>query len=443
MATTGDVSYKAAYVDPLRTEIALNVPKETVGPRFQWHPDTEHLQIGLQGQHRSYRAATRDAVRSGIEPEELVKIGAALSSPTVTLEDVTQMRKRLADTIVLWDMGVLSDKHGTGRNLLPSYDISNEHATLANTLKNVSGARFSGSKAELSTLDKLLAEYGKIGEILRQMYAVRMSYQAESVDNALECIVRARSIADDDLSAASAKQRAGDLAEAQSDMAFVKDQLLALSALFKALYLTLPSILASRVLPDSSAKGMERETSSLASIAELQKIRQQADFRAEYTIASASSSAAAKKTKPKAKEKWGSTGVSGSKSPAGKQKPGSSRTPVSRRPPSTPTSGGADKSVDRTKQQKKNAKRREKRRARSQDVDDDGSADSDGDLDSGRRNPPAGGSNGGTGSKPSSGSAASGGNGGSGSKQGGKPASGGKDRGRGKHTKHNGAGKPN
>ena len=183
--------------------------------------------------------------------------------------------------IVLWDTGACSANHGLGKNLLPSYDASNEHATLANTVKNVSGAKFQGSSAELATLDKLLAECAKIGEIVRQMYAVRMSHQAESADNVLACIVRARSVAIDVVSEASAKQRANALAEAQADMIFIKNQVMALSALFKALHLALPSVLASRVMPDTSTKGMERETTTLVSVGEIQKLKQQTELRSE------------------------------------------------------------------------------------------------------------------------------------------------------------------
>jgi hypothetical protein len=390
--TTGEVSYRANFVDPLKNEILLNVPRETVGPTFRWHPDTEHLQVGLQGQHRSYRAAARDAAQNGIDAEELFKIGAALSSPTVTLEDLTQMRKRLADTIVLWDTGKTSDQHGLGKNMLPSYELSNEHVTLANTVKNVDGARFPGSSAELATLDKLLAEYAKIGEILRQMYAVRMSYQADSADNVLECIIRARAVDDDDFSAASARERTAALTEAQTDLVFIKDQIMAMSALFKALYLALPGILAARVLPDSTAKGIERETSTLVSVGEVQKIKHRAELRAGYTTASsASSSSKATKSKYTAEER---------KEYAKKKTKSKSKTPVSIRPPATPASRGAEESAERTRQQKKNDSQRRNKKAQKRQAAVDSADDSgdDGDRDAGSSIPPAGGGRGGGGS---------------------------------------------
>jgi len=400
--TTGEVSYRANFIDPLKNEILLNVPRETVGPTFRWHPDTEHLQVGLQGQHRSCRAAARDAAQNGIDAEELFKIGAALSSPTVTLEGLTQMRKRLADTIVLWDTGKTSDKHGLGKNMLPSYELSNEHVTLANTVKNVDGAKFPGSSAELATLDKLLAEYAKIGEIVRQMYAVRMSYQADSADNVLACIIRARAVDHDDVSADSARERTAALIEAQTDIVFIKDQIMAMSALFKALYLALPGILAARVLPDSTAKDIERETSTLVSVGEVQKIKHRAELRAGYTAASsASSSSKATKSKYTAE----GTKEYNKKKKTKNQRPDRSRsgkpkTPVSTRPPATPASRGAEESAERTRQQKKNDSQRrnkkaQKRRAADGSADDSGD---DGDRDAGNGTPPAGGGRSGGGS---------------------------------------------
>jgi len=380
----GDVSYKPIFADPLREEIELNVPRETLGPTFRWHDSTEHLQVNLQGQHRSYRAATRDAAKNGIEADELFKIGVALSSSSVTLEDVTQMRKRLADTIVIWDTGQRSSNHGTGKNLLPSYEISNEHITLANTVKNVAGARYPGSNAELTALDKVLAEYAKIGEILRQLYAVRMSYQAEAIDHVLECILRARSIGDDDIAAAEATERAGALLAAQNDLEFIRDQTMALSAIFKAVYLTLPSILASRVLPDSSAKSLERETATLISVGELHKHKQQSKLRAGYTTAASASSSAKPKGKYTAEEKRKYAEEQKKKKTAkilspGKSGAGKLRTPVSSRPPATSASRGAETSAERNKQQRRNDKSRLKAKERKR-LAADGSDDDTGDA---------------------------------------------------------------
>ena len=327
-------------------------------------------------------------------------MGAALSFATVTLEDVVQIRKRLADTIVLWDTGACSANHGLGKNLLPSYDASNEHATLANTVKNVSGAKFQGSSAELATLDKLLAEHTKIGEIVRQMCAVRMSYQAESADNALACIVRARSVAIDDVSEASAKQRADALAEAQADMTFINNQVMALSALFKALHLALPSVLASRVMPDTSTKGMERETTTLVSVGEIQKLKQQTELRSERATAS-SSATTPKRSKSLAKEKW-SAKKPGTPGSGKKKKSTRPYTPVSIRPHATPTSTGAEESVGKSRQQKKNERQRRNKRNRGGDDFDGGSGGSDdGAADRGAR--PDGGGSGGVADKRGSG----------------------------------------
>ena len=401
MDRDGDASCKPNFVDPLRAEIALNVPRETVGPSFSWHECAEHLQVNLQGQHRSCHAAARDAAKNGIEADELFKIGVALSSPSVTLEDVTQMRKRLADTIVIWDTGKRSDRHGTGKNLLPPCEMSNEHVTLANTVKNVAGARFSGSNAELAALDKILAEHAKIGEVLRQLCAVRMSCQAEATDNVLDCILRARSIDDDSTSAADAEERAAALLAAQNDLEFIRDWSLALSALFMAVYLTLPSILAARVLPDSSAKSLERETATLVSTGELQKHKQQSELRSGHsTASSASSSAKSSSAKSKGKHtaeekrKHAEKMKKARTSSPGKSGAAKPKTPVSTRPPTSPASGGPrNQSAERSKQQRRNDKQRLKvkeRKRRAAEGSDNDAGDT-GDRDTGRGTPPGGG----------------------------------------------------
>ena len=386
--TTGDVSYRANFADPLEAEIQLNVPKDTVGPTFDWHPDTEHLQVGLQGQHRSYRAAALVAAQNGVEADELFKIGAALSSPTVTLEDLSQMRKRLADSVILWETGSRSSKHGLGKNLLPSYELSNEHATLANTVKNIDGARYPGSNSELATLDKLLAEYAKIGEIVRQMYVVRMSFQAEATDNVLDCIIRARSIDQE-----YAEDLDRDLADAHTDVLFIKQQIMAMSALFKALYLALPNILAARVLPDATAKGIERKISTLVSVGEVQKIKQHAELRAGYTTASSASSSSTKTAKPKYSADERYAGKKKGKSPKPDRR-GTPKTPVSTRPPATPASKGAEESAGLSRQQHKNAKQRKRRRESGDGATGSGS-DDDRDADGGT--PRSGGGRGGSG----------------------------------------------
>ena len=367
----GEISFRTAFIDPLQEEMRLNVPREEVGPSYAWHSTSEHLQVSLQGQHRSYRTATRDAAKHGIDAEELFKIGAALSAPAVTLEDLVLMRKRLADDVVIWQTGKQSDRHGMGKNLLPAYDISNEHVTLANTIKVVTGAKFRGSAAELSTLDKVLLEYGKIAEVIRQMYAVRMSAQAFSLDNVNRCI----SAACEDVEHAS-EERRDLLLEAQSDVAFVSAQVMALSGLFKALFLALPGIMSSRVLPPAAPKEVARETSSLVSAGELRRLRTQADLRASYAVEAAPSSAAAsakKKersgaaaaAKPKAKAKNRRSTGSAHDSPYSR-----SKSPVSSRLSTTPASGGADKQADSSSQSlspSRTRKKNDKKRAKTKD----------------------------------------------------------------------------
>jgi len=360
----GDTAYTASFIDPLAFEINKIVPKTTIGPAFDFHPSVDHLQISLGGMHGSYYPLLRDAAKTGLAVEELLKIGKALSSPVVTLDAINGMRKALADHIVLWDTGQVSAKAGLGKNMLPSCDLPNADISIANTVRNVKGARFTGSKAELSALDSVLAQYAKMAEPLRQMYAVRMSYQAEAMDRVLAAIQRARDSSDTSDNAVAA--RSASLQEAHTDVVFVRAQMSALSALFKAMFLVLPSIVSAKILPQESDKEVTRQAASLIPVEELVRLQQLDEMRSEMASASTTTTPVpARKPKTDTKGK------------ADKPYKTKRREDFSSCSPATPASGGADRSAEgRSKTQRKNDRSRDKRKKAKQqaspDDDNDG-----------------------------------------------------------------------
>jgi len=332
--------------------------------------------------HGSYYPLLRDAAKTGLAVEELLKIGKALSSPVVTLDAINGMRKALADLIVFWDTGQVSAKAGLGKNLLPSIDLPNADMSIANTVKNIKGARFSGSKAELSALDSVLAQYAKMAEPLRQMYTVRMSYQAEAMDRVLAAIQRARDSSD--TSGAAAAARSASLTEAHTDVVFVRAQMSALSALFKAMFLVIPGIISGKVLPQESDKEMTRQTASLVPVEELVRLQQLDEMRTEMASAATTTTPvparkAKKETTDKADKPYKSKGTR-------------RRDDFSSRSPATPASGGADKSAEGlSKSQRKNKNNRDRDKARkkkrqaspeggSDDRGSGGARDADGDA---------------------------------------------------------------
>ena len=362
----GDTAYTANFTDPLAFEIKKIVPKTTIGPAFDFHPSVDHLQISVGGMHGSYYPLLRDAAKTGLAVEELLKIGKALSSPVVTLDAINGMRKALADLIVLWDTGQVSPKAGLGKNLLPSYDLPNADISIENTVRNIKGARFSGSKAELSALDSVLAQYAKMAEPLRQMYTVRMSCQAEAMDRVLAAIQRARDSSD--ASGAAVAARSASLKEAHTDVVFVRAQMSALSALFKAMFLVIPGIISGKVLPQESDKEMTRQTASLIPVEELVRLQQLDEMRTEMASAATTTTPiparkAKKETTDKADKPY---------KPKGSRR----RNDFSSRSPATPASGGADKSAEgRSATQRKNDRNRAKARKKRQSPPEGGSDD--------------------------------------------------------------------
>ena len=351
----GDTEYKCSFDDPLAAEIQKIVPKTTIGPPFTFHPSVDHLQISLGGMHGSCYPLLRDAAKTGRAVEDLLKIGKALSSPVMTLDAVCGMRKSLADLIVLWDTGEVSEKAGTGKNILPSHDLPNSDISIANTIKNVTGARFTGSKTDLAALDSVVAQHAKMAEALRQMYAVRMSCQAEATDRMLAAAQEAR-----DSSGSSAEEvtvRTAALTRAHTDLVFVRAQMSAQSALFKALFLVLPGIVSAKILPQETDKDMTRQTASLIPVEELVRLQQLDEMRTEMSAASTTTTPVSAKKK-EAKDK----AAKPDKFKASRTK---RRSDFSNRSPATPASGGAAQSADddRTKSQKNNDKKRRKKQA--------------------------------------------------------------------------------
>ena len=331
------------------------MPKTTIGPAFTFHPSVDHLQISLGGMHGSYYPLLRDAAKTGRAVEDLLKIGKALSSPVMTLDAVYGMRKSLADLIVLWDTGKVSEKAGTGKNILPSYDLPNSDISIANTIKNVTGARFTGSKADLAALDSVVAQYAKMAEALRQMYAVRMSYQAEATDRMLAAVQEARDSSGNSTEEVAVRTAA--LTRAHTDLVFVRAQMSAQSALFKALFLVLPGIISSKILPQETDKDMTRQTASLIPVEELVRLQQLDEMRTEMSAASTTTTPVPAKKK-EAKDKAAKPDKF--KAPRPKR-----RSDFSDRSPATPASGGAAQSADddRSKSQRNNEKKRRKKQA--------------------------------------------------------------------------------
>jgi hypothetical protein len=364
VSNDGETAYAPSFIDPLAAESKQIKAKTTSGPAFIFHPSVHHLQISLGGMHCDYYEAVREAHARNTAVEEVLKIGEALSSPVVTLDAVLGMRKNLADLIIEWDTGTVSAKAGTGKNILPSCDLPNADISIATTIKGVAGARFLGTSAQLTALDGMLAQYAKMAEPLRQMYAVRMSYQAEAIDRIAELLAAARD--QSDASQEAVAERADALERAHTDVVFLGAQAGALSAIFKALFLVIPGIASSKVLPQETDKTMSKAAAGLIPVAELKRLQGVHELRSEMSAASTTTSPA-----PASKKAKGAAAAAKVARAAG----GKNKADFSRRSPGTTATGGADASAVRAaaKNRKRREKQKQKRRADADaDSDDNG-----------------------------------------------------------------------
>ena len=261
-----------------------------VGAATDIHMDARFLETNLNGMHHSYyegllaQAPQRGGRGETLSGEVLASLARPYHTAPLSVEELGEQTKLLADRFAGWKAGVPSPEPSLGLNKLPRVELPYKEVTIAATVA-ASKRKFSGSKEQQKICEETLKSYGHSAEMIRRLVTVRYSMACYESDDASAFVADAsakisdwREGQDGPPGARALESIQKQLGMAQQALQRAQTQHAHVAGLYLSLHLTLPNLMLSRIVTPTKPGDLLAPAATLLDPATAADNRRQADM---------------------------------------------------------------------------------------------------------------------------------------------------------------------